>query len=186
MAVYHSSLDAAEKIFLKHFLGFFGMTYVAYILFVHGVEVAALYPALAHFGFYKLIADAFVGVHYEAFGIWNSATYEDACHAFTGAVFYTVTGVDHEMTCVLKFLKFCYGTLLATHVDYDLLLYLSGNELLFAVSGDGTSAFAQLIRHEVEYGGIVADVIGRECARSHNACYIYVCHGGVIMMFEFG
>ena len=39
MAIDHGPFDATQEVFLKYFLSLFGMTHIAHILLVHGMEV---------------------------------------------------------------------------------------------------------------------------------------------------
>ncbi len=86
MSVDDGTLYTAEKVLLKYFLCFLGMAHIAYILFVHGMEVAAFYPALAERGILQCTLHTLVGVYDKALGVWDIAPYEYAGHAFACAV----------------------------------------------------------------------------------------------------
>ncbi len=152
------------------------MAHVADILFVERMEVATLYPALADPGSHKAIPDSFIRIYCQALRIWYAATGQDTRQAFSHTIFYTLAGVYHQTAHILHLLQQLYRSLLATHIDYDLLFYLPGYELLLAVSHYGASTFAQLFCHEIKDCGVVAYMVWRKSPGSHYAGYIYIRH----------
>ncbi len=176
MTVYYSPFYAAQEILLKHFLCFLGVAYVAYVLLVHGVEVAAFYPASGEIAFFQCGGHPLVRIHDKAFRIRYARAYKNTGHALAGAVLYAVARVYDKRTLVLAFLQQVYGFHFAAHVDYDILFDLACYELLLAVDAYYAPALAQLVGGGVEYGRVVSYMIGRVCSGSHDAGDFYICH----------
>ena len=172
------SLDAAEEIFLQHLLRFLGMTHIRHILLVHGMEVAALYPATAETRLYELAFDHLVGVDHQAVGIWDVVPHEYTCHALSRAILDAVARVDYQSALLLELLEQVDRPALAAHIHYYIFFDTAVDKLLLGVDIDLTTAFAQLLGDGVEYCGIVADMIGGIGSRSHYCRYLYVSHGG--------
>ena len=147
-------------------MGFFGVAHVADVFFVHGVEVAALYPAIVDAGFFEFVNDSLVGVDDNAVGIGDAVAHKDASHSFACAVFDAVSRVDNDAAVVFTLLQKFYGFAFATHVQDDAFLHLSGDELFFAVDIDSATALAELLGGSVEDCGIVADMVRRVGAGS--------------------
>ena len=168
--------DATVEVLLKHFLGLLGVTHVAHVLLVHGVEVAALDPAGLKARLLELGLDILVGIDNQALGIRDAVAQQDAGHALAGAVLDAGARVDHQPTLVLKALQLGDAGALSAHGEDDRLLDFLVVELLLAIDVDLATALAQLLGHEVENGRVVTDVIGRISPRAHNARNSDVCH----------
>ena len=113
------SRNAAVEVFLQHFLSFFGMAHVAHVFLVHGVEVAALDPAIVDTGFFQFVDDGFVGVDNDAVGIRDVVANKDACHTLARTVLNAVSGVDDDSSFIFHFLEQVDGFLFAAHVQND-------------------------------------------------------------------
>ena len=179
----YGSLNAAEKVFLKHFLSLLGMAHIAHILLVHGVKIAALYPAALKTGFLEQWLHRLVGVNYQALGIRNVVAHQDACHALTGAVFDAEARIDYQAAFVLILLQFGYRGLLATHVHYHALLNAVFVKLVLVIDVHYASALTQVFRHGIKYCRVVAYMVWRICAGAHYACYYNVCHSFLLYNF---
>lgn len=167
---------AAQKIFLQHLLGLFGMAHIADILLVHGVKVAALNPTGSETGLAELGGHGLIGVDHKTLRIRYIVADEDTCHALAGAVLDAKTRVDNQAALLLIVLQQFDGALFAAHIDYNLLVDAVAVKLILGVNGHLAAAFAQLVDHTVEYRGIVAYMIGRICPGTHNCRYFFVCH----------
>ncbi len=176
MAVYHGAAYASQEVFLKHFLSLLGVTHIAHVFFVHGVEIASLYPAGGESGFLYGVLHGLVGVHHKALGVRDSVAQEDACHSLAGAVLDSVARVYHQGSVVLELLQACYRALLAAHIDYYAFFHASGVELFLRIGVHFVAALAQLVGHDIEYGCVVAYVVGGVCAGSHYSGYLYFSH----------
>ena len=166
MAVDDGALDATQKIFLEHLLSLLGMTDVGNVFLVHGVEVAALYPAAGESGLYDSLFHHLVGVDDETVGVGDVAAEQYAGHALAGTVLDTVARIYDETTLVLKDSD---GPLLAAHVEYDFLFHVARGELFLAVYFHFAAALAELVGGDVENGGVVADMVRGISAGSHYA-----------------
>ena len=98
------------------------------------------------------------------------------------------TGAIALLLGALYYVDFSNGKVLDGPKDNDDVRYVSrlfGSDDIPVVGSesvilrpyiDDTATFAQLLSHHIEYRGVVADMVGRECARAHHACYLYFSH----------
>ena len=177
MARDHGAFESPQEIFLEDILGLGGRPYVAHILGVLGVEVAALDPALLHPELYEPGLYHLVGVHDDAFRDGDVVAGEDARLALADAVLDAVARVDDKAPLLLHLLQQFGGAALATHVDNHRLAHFTAAKLLLAVDVDLTAAFAQLLGHGVHYRGVVSDVVWGEHSRAHYSCNLCCGHG---------
>ena len=70
----HGTRDTTIEVLLKHFLSLLGVTHIAHVLFVHGVEITALDPAALETSLLQLPFDVLVGVDNQALGIRDAVT----------------------------------------------------------------------------------------------------------------
>ena len=168
--------DAAVEVLLQHLLCLLGVTDIAHVLLVHGMEVASLDPAGLEASLLELRLDVLVGVDDEALGIRNTVAQQDARHALAGTVLDTVARVHHQLAGVFKLLQLGDAGALAAHGEDDRLLNVLLVELLLAIDVDLATALAQLLGHEVKNSGVVTDVVGRICPCAHHARNSDICH----------
>lgn len=152
------------------------MTGIADIFAVLGVHVGALDPAVGKSGRGELALDNLVGIRHDGFGHGYRRAAQYARHALALAVLDAVARVDDQVAVVLALLEQGYGARLAAHVEYDVLGDFAAHKLLLGVYVDCAAALAQLVGGVVEYGGVVADMVGREIRRPHDAGYFDFCH----------
>ena len=128
------------------------------------LAVGAFYPATGKSGLDKAVLDHLVGVDDEAFGIWHTRAEKNTGHALADAVLDAVARVYDQGAGVLEALEALDRAELAAHVDDDVLGHTRRCELLLGVYVDLAAALAELVGHQIEDGGVVADMIGRENA----------------------
>lgn len=166
----------AVEVFMQHLLRLLRMTHEGDILLVHGVEIAALDPALLHTGIDESLAHVFVGIDYQRVGIRYAGTQKDTGHLLADAVFDTETGVDDEYTLLLKMLETGYGILFATHSENDVVMYVGLAELLLAVYFDFAAPLTELVGNGMEDGGIIAYMVWGVCAGTQDTGYFDAWH----------
>ena len=176
MAVDDGTFYSAVEILMEHLLSLLRMAAITHVFLMHGMEIATFDPAPLETGFLKGWRHILVGAHNETFRIWHTISQENPRHALAGAVFNTISRINHKTTFVFKMLEQFYGCLLTTHVEDYVFIGVGNAERLLAIYVDLAAPLAELRCSGIENCSIIANMIWRESAGSHHTGYFYFCH----------